>query len=116
MAATGINNDCIQVRDLTDLEWLALSKEEIIQLYKNCYKILTDILKQDESQKESIEDHLLASHLEHMKFIEWFHEKYGAQKYLQIDNRPREYITKVGSVHESLDEIYQYWQKHINKK
>ena len=111
MAVTGINNDYILMRDLTDLECIALSKEEILQLYRNCYKILTDILKQDESQKESIEDHLLASHLEHMKFIEWFHENYGAQKYLQIDNEPRKYITKIGSVYESLDEIYPYWQK-----
>lgn len=30
----------MQIRDLTDEEWLKLPKEEILQLYKSCYKIL----------------------------------------------------------------------------
>jgi hypothetical protein len=33
----------MQTRDLTDEEWLRLPKEEILQLYKNCYKMLIDI-------------------------------------------------------------------------
>lgn len=35
-----------QIRDLTDEEWLKLPKEEILQLYKNCYKLLKDSLYQ----------------------------------------------------------------------
>ena len=34
------NVDFIQVRDLTDEEWLELPKEEILKLYKNCYAML----------------------------------------------------------------------------
>jgi len=30
----------VQTRELTDEEWLKLPKEEILQLYKNCYKML----------------------------------------------------------------------------
>jgi len=30
----------MQMRDLTDEEWLKLPKEEILQLYKNCYSML----------------------------------------------------------------------------
>jgi hypothetical protein len=33
-----------QIRDLTDEEWLKLPKEEILQLYKNCYKLLKEHL------------------------------------------------------------------------
>ena len=112
MAATGINNDCIQVRDLTDLECVALSKEEILQLYRNCHKILTDILKQDESQKESIEDYLLASHLEHIKFMEWIFRDDSRYAICYGSDTPL-CTTKKDF---TIEEVYQYWQKHINKK
>lgn len=32
----------MQMRDLTDEELLQLPKEEILQLYKNCYKLLVE--------------------------------------------------------------------------
>jgi hypothetical protein len=32
--------DYVRTRDLTDEEWLKLPKEEILQLYKNCYSML----------------------------------------------------------------------------
>ncbi len=35
----------MQIRDLTDEEWLRLPKEEILQLYKNCYTMLEDMIK-----------------------------------------------------------------------
>jgi hypothetical protein len=34
----------IQTRKLTDEEWLRLPKEEILQLYKNCYKMLQNYI------------------------------------------------------------------------
>ena len=44
----------MQSRDLTDEEWLKLPKEEILQLYKNCYSMLQNYLKQpDPLLKES---------------------------------------------------------------
>lgn len=36
----------MQFRDLTDEEWLKLPKEEILQLYKNCYQMLTALKSQ----------------------------------------------------------------------
>lgn len=41
------STDYMQTRDLTDEEWLKLPKEEILQLYKNVYKMLTDKLKEE---------------------------------------------------------------------
>ena len=38
-----------QTRDLTDEEWLKLPKEEILQLYKNCYKMLMQYINQSPS-------------------------------------------------------------------
>jgi hypothetical protein len=35
----------IQIRDVTDEEWLKLPKEEILQLYKNCYSMLNNYIK-----------------------------------------------------------------------
>jgi hypothetical protein len=43
---TTLSADYVQIRDLTDEEWLKLPKEEILQLYKNCYKMLTDLIQQ----------------------------------------------------------------------
>ena len=34
----------MQSRDLTDEEWMALPKEEILQLYKNCYSMLKQFI------------------------------------------------------------------------
>ena len=38
--------DFMQMRDLTDEEWLKLPKEEILHLYKNCYKMLLEYAQQ----------------------------------------------------------------------
>jgi len=35
----------MQWQDLTDEEWMALTKEEILQLYKNCYAMLEGMIK-----------------------------------------------------------------------
>jgi hypothetical protein len=35
-----VSANFMQIRDLTDEEWLQLPKEEILQLYKNCYSML----------------------------------------------------------------------------
>jgi hypothetical protein len=32
----------MQTKELTDEEWMKLPKKEILQLYKNCYKMLMD--------------------------------------------------------------------------
>lgn len=37
-------NYFMRIRDLTDDEWKALPKEEILQLYKNCYKMLMEFI------------------------------------------------------------------------
>jgi len=42
----------MQMRDLTDEEWLKLPKKKILQLYKNVYKMLMDRIKQDSESKE----------------------------------------------------------------
>jgi hypothetical protein len=44
------------VRDLTDEEWLKLPKEEILQLYKNCYKMLLDYTKVSNSSPFSYQE------------------------------------------------------------
>lgn len=40
----------MQSVDLTDEEWLKLPKEEILQLYKNCYSLLQDSYRNQKSQ------------------------------------------------------------------
>lgn len=35
----------MQIRELTDEEWLKLPKEEILRLYKNCYSMLQNYIK-----------------------------------------------------------------------
>jgi hypothetical protein len=50
------------------------------------------------------------------EFIEFFHERYGFQRYLQINEEPRKYITRIGSVYESIDEIFDYWYNNVYKK
>ena len=40
-------NNFIQMRDLTDEEWMKLPKKEILQLYKNCYKMLLEYISHD---------------------------------------------------------------------
>ena len=50
------NVNFMQTRDLTDEEWLKLPKEEILQLYKNCYKLLIQCYaSHQEENKEAIE-------------------------------------------------------------
>ena len=43
----------IQVRELTDEEWLAMPKEEILKLYKNCYGMLQQYVKGNYQKAES---------------------------------------------------------------
>ncbi len=38
----------MQIRELTDEEWLKLPKEEILQLYKNCYAMLQNYIMKPE--------------------------------------------------------------------
>ena len=45
----------LQMRDLTDEEWLRLPKKEILQLYKNCYNILQSYISKQESEKPTDE-------------------------------------------------------------
>jgi hypothetical protein len=49
----GTSVNLIQTRDLTDEEWLELPKEEILQLYKNCYSMLMNYIQ---LSGEKIED------------------------------------------------------------
>jgi len=35
----------MQIRELTDEEWMKLPKEEILRLYKNCYSMLQNYIK-----------------------------------------------------------------------
>lgn len=46
----------MQIRDLTDEEWLKLPKEEILQLYKNCYKMLMDMVKSQSPSDQPVTD------------------------------------------------------------
>ena len=39
---SGEKTNFVQIRDLTDEEWMKRPKEEILQLLKNCYKLLID--------------------------------------------------------------------------
>jgi hypothetical protein len=39
-----VSSNFMQARDLTDEEWLELPKEEILQLYKNCYNMLQNYI------------------------------------------------------------------------
>ena len=39
---SGEKTNFMQIRDLTDEEWMKRPKEEILQLYKNCYNLLID--------------------------------------------------------------------------
>jgi hypothetical protein len=50
------------------------------------------------------------------EFITWFHNECGNQYALQIKNEPRKYITRVGAIYKTLDELYQYWNNEIKKK
>jgi hypothetical protein len=59
----GENINYYQTRDLTDEEWLKLPKEEILQLYKNCYKMLNDrIASQRKLTDEEIDDQFLLTY------------------------------------------------------
>jgi hypothetical protein len=51
----GISVNLIQIRDLTDEEWLKLPKEEILQLYKNCYSMLMNYIKLSGEKIEDIQ-------------------------------------------------------------
>jgi hypothetical protein len=45
----------MQIRDLTDEEWMKLPKKEVIQLYKNCYTMLKQCIKQEPITDADIE-------------------------------------------------------------
>jgi hypothetical protein len=45
-----------QIRDLTDEEWLLLPKEEILQLYKNCYKMLMESYAAQSHKEQPIKE------------------------------------------------------------
>jgi hypothetical protein len=47
----GASERFMQSKDLTDEEWLKLPKEEILQLYKNCYKLLMQFAQQEQSEQ-----------------------------------------------------------------
>ena len=52
----------MQSRDLTDDEWLLLPKEEILQLYKNCYAMLKEQFEQEQQPIQGkIEESKLSS-------------------------------------------------------
>jgi hypothetical protein len=42
----------MQTKELTDEEWMKLPKKEILQLYKNCYKMLMDYTKDEQQDKK----------------------------------------------------------------
>lgn len=46
----------MQMRDLTDEEWLQLPKEEILQLYKNCYSMLQGFISGEQSKEITTEE------------------------------------------------------------
>jgi hypothetical protein len=46
----------MKIRELTDEEWMKLPKEEILQLYKNCYKMLIDQVKSDNEEVIDVSD------------------------------------------------------------
>lgn len=50
MKAEDIKTAFMQSRELTDEEWMAMPKEEILKLYKNCYSMLMVFIKQKEDQ------------------------------------------------------------------
>ena len=48
----------MQIRDLTDEEWLQLPKEEILQLYKNCYKMLMDFTQKTAEEQTPTDEEI----------------------------------------------------------
>jgi hypothetical protein len=55
------------MRDLTDEEWLKLSKEEILQLYKNCYSMLMKHVEPSQSVTDE----------EMIKYAKYYANKWG---------------------------------------
>lgn len=61
----GVSSDFMQIRDLTDEEWLKLPKEEILQLYKNCYEMLIGVTSYQPSQsRQTVSDETITEALE----------------------------------------------------
>jgi hypothetical protein len=50
------NANFMQAMELTDEEWLNLPKEEILQLYKNCYGMLMQYVQGKDSREEIVKD------------------------------------------------------------
>lgn len=59
----------MQIRDLTDEEWMNIPKAEILQLYKNCYKMLMEYA-QSQQPEISVTDEEIEKHAkEYLKEI-----------------------------------------------
>lgn len=50
------------------------------------------------------------------EFIHWFHKECGSNASLQIDDGPIKYITRVGAIYKTLDELLKFWQTEIKDK
>jgi uncharacterized membrane protein len=50
----------MQIRELTDEEWLKLPKEEILQLYKNCYSILMNYIKLSKKSSSGMREFVIS--------------------------------------------------------
>jgi predicted ribosome quality control (RQC) complex YloA/Tae2 family protein len=73
----------MQSRDLTDEEWLKLPKEEILQLYKNCYNQLKTYINRSSEVKEVTDEEMNEEANRYGKLAkEYFH---GAEKDASLD-------------------------------